>query len=117
MDEAVFIDRYERWMAHINRPAADLFSSADAPLIENEPFRGIVALGHEAVPFIMKRLLCDEEGHFLIHALAEITGRQFSDEEYEAAELLFGEPLGNQAIAAMWLGWWWKDQREADGMV
>ncbi len=112
MDETIFTDRYERWRAYINRPTIDFFSSADAPQVENEPFREIVALGPEAISFIMQRLLCDEEGHFLINALAEITGHQFPDEEIKAAELLFGKPLGNQAMAAMWLGWWWKQQRK-----
>lgn len=112
MNETTFLQWYARWLEYLHQDTSQAFSSTDKDLVNNEPYRQIVALGQEAIPYIMERLLCEEEGHFLIHALAEITGHRFSGEEIRAAELLFGSPLGNQAMAVMWLGWWWKQQRK-----
>lgn len=110
--EEEFNRRYAEWKAHIESDDSMALLSSDDAFIDNAHFRRIVALGDAAIPHILPRLLCEEEGHFLVHALAEITGHDFSEQEYRAAEQLFGKPLGNQAIAAMWLGWWGKQQKQ-----
>lgn len=111
--EQEFERRYAAWKSYLDDDLSLSLSSRDAAYTENEPFRALVALGEPAIPYMVQRLLCDELGHFLIHALAEITGYEFSEEEIGAAETLFGRPLGNQAMAAMWIGWWHRQQKES----
>ena len=112
--EQEFNQRYEAWKVYIEEDLTLGLLSSDEAYIDNEPYQALVSLGEAAIPFMVEQLLCDEAGHFLIQALAEITGYEFSEEEIEAAELLFGRPLGNQAMAAMWIGWWRKQQTASD---
>ena len=82
------------------------YSSSDRDYIQSPHFDAIVDLGSEALPFIMEKLRWDEHAHFLIHALARITGKHFSPEEVAASRSPADGPIGNQAIVQLWLSWW-----------
>ena len=111
MIEDDFCQRYEAWKKYVHDEAACELASSDKPFVENPPFRAIVALGPPAIPAIVRHLFRDDLSHFLVHALRELTGHEFSSEDRLAAIQLFGH-LGNQAECAMWLGWWAKNGRE-----
>jgi hypothetical protein len=102
---------YEEWSRSV-QDASIAYSSSDRDYIQNPHFDAIVELGHDALPFIMEKLRSDEGAHFLIHALTRITGRRFPPGEAEADRASAGEPIGNQAIARLWLSWW--DSRHTD---
>jgi hypothetical protein len=103
-----FEQLYEEWSRSLQQGAA-LYSSSDRDFIQNPPFEAIVALGPDALPFIMEKLRSDAHAHFLIHALARITGKQFSPEEIAASHSPADGPIGNQAFARLWLSWWAND--------
>jgi len=100
-----FEQYYRKWKTHIQDDEIALSSSDDA-YIQNPPYRAMVAMGWDAVPHIIEKLRTDEDAHFLIHALKEITGKQFMEDDIKAARAQYGRPLGNQAYAAMWIEWW-----------
>ena len=102
---ATFEEKYQEWKAYCARPDV-AESSSDAARVDNRPFQEIVALGEEAIPYIIAKLKEDPDAHFLIHALSRITGRRFTPAEIEAAEKTYGSPLGNQGFARMWIDWW-----------
>ena len=81
-------------------------SSDDAAYTSLPSFRALVELGWPAVPHMIEKLRTDEEAHFLIHALAEITGEHPLYEETGAGGRPPERPLGNQAEAAAWIAWW-----------
>jgi hypothetical protein len=110
MIEDDFLRRYEAWKKFVQQDPSCQFASADAPFIENAPFRAIVELGRAAIPAMVAHLFRDDCSHFLHHALRELTGHQFPPEDHAAARQLFGH-LGNQAECAMWLGWWSKNRQ------
>ena len=101
-----FEAHYQRWQAHVEGEAVSL-ASDDRPYIDNAPYRAIVEMGWPAVPHIIEKLRTDEQAHFFIHALAEITGHRFTAGETSAEAQ---QPTGNQAEAARWLAWW--DERQ-----
>jgi hypothetical protein len=96
---------YEEWSRSV-RENLIAYSSSDRDYTQNPSFDAIVDLGYDALPFIMERLRSDEGAHFLIHALARITGRRFPPEAADAYRSRSEEPSGNQAIAQLWLSWW-----------
>jgi hypothetical protein len=71
MDE-LFEERYQQWKSFINAGTLSLSSSSD-DYVNNEQFQSIVALGPEAIPFIIQKMKTDEDAHFLVHALERIT--------------------------------------------
>ena len=105
-----FEQLYGEWSSYVQQNI--LYSSSDRDYIQNPHFDAIVALGSDALPFIMEKLRSDEHAHFLIHALARITGKQFSPEEIEAYRSPADGPLGNQAFVQLWLSWWDSQQRQ-----
>jgi hypothetical protein len=100
-----FEDYYQRWKSFIENDAISL-SSRDDDYINIPQFQAIVDLGPEAVPHIIEKLQTDEGAHFLIHALERITHKRFTPKEVKAAQARYGETLGNQGLAAMWVDWW-----------
>jgi len=96
---------YREWRSHVDRSVTP-YSSSDHHYIQNPHFDAIVNLGSDALPFIMEKLRSNEYAHFLIHALARITGKRFSLEELRACRPLADGPLGNQAFVQLWLSWW-----------
>ncbi len=100
-----FEKKYQEWKSYCVRPEV-AEQSSDAAYINNAPFQDIVALGDQAVPYIIEKLRTDPEAHFLIHALERITHHKFTAEEIEAAKKKYGTPLGNQGYAKMWIDWW-----------
>jgi hypothetical protein len=99
-----FEARYRRWRQAVD--AAASLRSDDAAYADTPELAAIVALGPGAVPRVLEKLESDPGAHFLVHALARITGHRFSDEELEAARARAGGVLGNQAMAQLWRGWW-----------
>lgn len=106
---AVFENHYQKWKSFIRSKPIALMSSDDA-YVNNSHFQAIVDMGKEILPYIVEKLETDEEAHFLIHALERITNKRFTPEEIEAGKARYGEPLGNQGYAAMWLDWWDEQQ-------
>jgi hypothetical protein len=107
-----FTRLYGEWSGHVQRQASS-YSSLDRDYVQNPHFDAIVEMGPDAVPFIMEKLRSDDHAHFLIHALAKITGKRFSPEELAAHRAGAAGPLGNQAMARLWLAWW--DSRQPGG--
>ena len=105
-----FEQRYRAWKAYIQDDEIAL-SSSDQAYIHNPPYRAIVEMGWEAVPLIIEKLKTDEEAHFLIHALREITQERRVDADLEANQAPSNKPRGNQAYAEKWIAWW--DERRA----
>lgn len=101
----VFAERYQEWQRHCSRSEVSE-SSSDRAYIDDPSFAALVALGEEAVPLIIDKLGSDPDAHFLVHALARITGVRFAAEELAEARREFGDPLGNQGLAQLWLRWW-----------
>lgn len=100
-----FEQHYRRWKAHAEDDALAL-SSSDVAYTDNPPFRAMVEMGWPAVPYLIEKLRTDDGNHFLIHALAEITGHRITLEEARAAQGDPGAVPGNQAYVACWLAWW-----------
>lgn len=98
---------YRDWNQQVAAGPTSLSSSDDA-YIALPAFRGMVALGRPAIPLMIEKLRSDAEAHFLIHALAEITGEQPGP---PAPRNGADHPLGNQSSAAAWVAWW--DERNA----
>lgn len=99
-----FEQRYSEWSSYIRN--MNSYSSSDRDYVQNSHFEAIIDLGSEAVPFIMAKLKSEEHAHFLVHALAIITGKRFSAEEIATYRKTTDSPLGNQAMAEVWLSWW-----------
>lgn len=100
---------YRAWNEQVATGPASLSSSDDAYLAL-PAFRGMVALGRPAIPLMIEKLRADAEAHFLIHALAEITGEQ---PRLPPPRNGAGDPRGNQSTAAAWVAWW--DERNSAG--
>ena len=98
---------YREWKAQVRSGPTSLSSSDDA-YVAVPAFRAMVALGQAAIPFMIEKIRTDEDAHFLIHALAEITGEHPPPARADRAA---GGPLGNRAQAAAWVAWW--DERHA----
>lgn len=101
---ARFEQLYSEWSTYVRNMRS--YSSSDDDFVQNRYFDAIVALGSDALPFIMAKLKSDEYAHFLIHALTRITGKHFSLEELDAYRTLADGPSGNQAMVEVWLSWW-----------
>jgi hypothetical protein len=94
---------FEEWQRAIQDPKVQL-SSRPQDYIDNEPYRAIVKLGKDALPFIIEKL---EHGVFLLNqAVADIEGIRMEEiigkekrfpSEQEKSELLIN---------------WWKSKRE-----
>jgi hypothetical protein len=102
---ARFEDAYLRWIHYCNSPEV-MEHSSNAAYCDNDPFRDMVALGEAAIPYIIGKLKSDEESHFLVWALEQIAPGTFGAREIELAKSRYGEPLGNQGRARMWIEWW-----------
>lgn len=107
-----FEQLYGEWTRSLQQSTTP-YSSSDRDFIQNPPFEAIVDLGPDALPFIMEKLRSDAQAHFLIHALSRITGKRFSPEEIAASSSSADGPIGNQALARLWLSWWDSQQRES----
>lgn len=110
-----FEQLYREWLSYV-RQSLISYSSADRDYIQNPHFDAIVDLGSDALPFIMEKLRSDDEAHFLIHALARITGKNFSRKELEAHRSPADGPSGNQTFVQLWLSWWDSQQRQDKGV-
>ncbi|MCC6368245.1 MAG: hypothetical protein IT165_32365 [Bryobacterales bacterium] len=102
---ARFEEAYGRWLEYCKRPEI-MEASTNSAYCDNDPFREMVALGEAAIPYIIGRLKSDEEAHFLVWALEEIAPGTFRAEDVERARARYGDPLGNQGRARMWIEWW-----------
>jgi hypothetical protein len=100
-----FEELFQRWSASSETGLRSL-SSSSSSYTENPEFEAIVDMGEAAVPYIIAKLETDAGAHFLINALEKLTNKRFTPEEVEAAERLYGKPLGNQGYARMWIDWW-----------
>jgi hypothetical protein len=109
-----FARLYGEWSSYVQQNTRS-YSSSDRDYIQNPHFDAIVDLGPDALPFIMEKLRSDEHAHFLIHALARITGKNFSREELEAHRSPSDGPSGNQAFVRLWLAWWDSQQLQNKG--
>jgi hypothetical protein len=109
----IFEDHYQNWKSFIRNDAV-FVSSLDEDYINNHHFQAIVDLGEAALPYIVEKLRTDEDAHFLIHAMEQITHKRFTPSEIAAAQASFGSPLGNQGFAAMWVDWWSKQSGKAE---
>jgi hypothetical protein len=98
---------YREWKEQVDSGSVSL-SSSDDTYVSLPAFRAMVALGEAAIPYMIEKLRTDEDAHFLIHALAEITGERPRPPAPGAG---VDRPLGNQATAAAWVAWW--DERDA----
>jgi hypothetical protein len=99
---------YREWKEQVDSGSVSLSSSDDA-YVAVPAFRAMVALDQAAIPFMIEKLRTDEDAHFLIHALAEITGER--PPPPARADRAAEGPLGNRAQAAAWVAWW--DERHA----
>ena len=71
----LFEERYRRWRARI--ASGDIvLSSFEKDYISNPEFDAIVELGEAAIPYILEKIECDEDAHFLRHAVDRIRSRQ-----------------------------------------
>ena len=100
-----FEAHYRKWKAYI-RSDAVVLASFDEAYVANPSFQAMVDIGPDALPYLIEKLRTDEEAHFLIHVLSEITKKRFTPEEIAMAQVRYDTPLGNQHYAAMWLDWW-----------
>jgi hypothetical protein len=103
--DEVFENLYEKWRSFIQKDDLSL-SSLSEDYINNEHFQAIVDLGLKAIPFIIQKLQTDENAHFLIYALEEITKHSFNAAEIAIARDRYGGEFGNQLLAKMWQEWW-----------
>ena len=98
---------YREWKQQVDTGSASLSSDDDA-YVALPAFRAMAELGTAAIPSMIEKLRTDEDAHFLIHALAEITGeRPRPPVPGTGAD----GPLGNRATAAAWVAWW--DERNS----
>ena len=81
-------------------------SSADALYVDNAEFRAMVEMGWDAVPYMIEKLRSDEDAHFLIHALASITGERPAARTGGNEAGGRPEVAGNQTVAEAWVAWW-----------
>jgi len=87
------------WEKVIQTPKIQL-SSRPQDYTNNEPYREIVRLGRDALPFIIEKL---EQGIFFLNqAVAEITGVKMN--EIIGKERRF---LGEQEKSGLLVKWWW----------
>ena len=94
---------YAEWERVIQDPKIQI-SSRPQDYIENEPYREIVKLGEDALPFIIEKL---EQGVFLLNqAVVEITGVEFG--EISAKELRFPSEQEKSALLVTW----WRSQEQ-----
>ena len=94
---------FEEWQRVIQDPKIQL-SSRPQDYIDNEPYRAIIELGKDALPFVIEKL---EQGVFFLNqAVADIEGVRIEElispkkrfpSEQEKSELLIE---------------WWKSRRE-----
>jgi hypothetical protein len=93
-----FDDLFGQWEKTIQDPKIQ-FSSRPLDYIDNEPYRGIVHLGSDALPHVMEKL---EQGVFLLNqAVVDITGINM-DEILEKEQPFPSE----QAKSELLLQWW-----------
>ena len=98
--EALFTD----WEKTIRDPKVRI-SSRPQDYIDNEPYREMVKLGREALPFIIEKL---ETGHFLLNqAVMDIAGIDM--EEIVDKERLFF--LSEQEKSTLLVEWWKSKQQ------
>ncbi len=98
--DALFTD----WEKTIQDPKIRI-SSRPRDYVDNEPYREMVKLGREVLPFIIEKL---ETGHFLLNqAVMDIAGIDI--EEVVGKERLF--LLSEQEKSALLVEWWRSKQQ------
>lgn len=86
------------WKEYLRQNPNIQESSNTSDYISNEPYEAIVALGPEAVPFIIQDL---EKGDFFLNsAIKRITGM-------DARKVYPNENIiGEQDVSKLWIRWW-----------
>jgi hypothetical protein len=94
---------FAEWEKAIQDPKIQL-SSRPQDYINNEPYREIVKLGRDALPFIIEKL---EQGVFFLNqAVVEITGIKM--EEIIGKELRFPSEQEKSTLLVKW----WRSQEQ-----
>jgi hypothetical protein len=88
---------FDAWKAYIDRPELAL-SSRTPDYTQNEAYDRIVALGKEALPFIMSDI---EQGGFLLNDAVRRITRIDVTKLYPKANV-----IGEQDVSMLWLRWW-----------
>lgn len=87
---------FSEWLEETKRHK---FSSLAEAYLENEPYRKIIAMKYDALPYIIEKL---DEGYFLLNkSILQITGLKLTD---IAEKKLI--PLSEQEISKLLIKWW-----------
>ncbi len=93
-----FEEYFQQWLEEVQKPEI-MVSSDTIDYIDNKPYKKIIRLGHDALPFLMNKIA---QGYFILnHAVSEITGKKISDIAPVGSKL-----ISQQEISRLWLTWW-----------
>jgi hypothetical protein len=98
-----FDDLFAQWEEAIQDPRVQI-SSRPQDYIDNEPYRAIVNLGQEALPYVMEKL---EQGAFFLNQavldIAEISMDEILEEE---------QPFPSEQDKSELLLRWWRSREQ-----